>query len=381
VLYSDGEAVKLKPEKSDPQTVRGSGCTPITNADLNTAHIYAHSDNKNVIEEVVEAIRKKIIAEIPEIVLSVYKGNSHDKNNNKIQPKKQVRLPRTTLECDKAFKPISAIVSEIIDFSSDSQNTVGIGSHIKILQTIGKDGKFRQEWIEIQHTNKITVRWLFKREVQKYFPRAVNLCDTELPKFDALIEYNSRAAKSIKEKAHDVINAYVAHSIVIQDFAHTDIVPEIYIDPKKAKEFKNSLHPKYSDFNTFELDFAEELDKTRILWFRNPPGGCFEIPLLDEGGTNNFNSDFLVWTKSKIFAIDNKGDHLIAADANRKLFTLENRGNGPDLVIKLVTQSKWNNDRRKVNDDGYTVWYLKNGNIAQNYCANLKLCVENCLIY
>jgi type III restriction enzyme len=362
------------------RVLRQPGTRHFANASLNTAHIYVHTDSKNVIDEVVDEIRKKIIAEIPEVVLSVYKGKSHDRNNNKIQPKKQARLPRTTIECGKALKPISAIVSDIIDFSNFSDNAVGIGSHIKILQTIGKDNKLRQEWVEIKHTNKITARWLFKRELQKYFANAVNLCDTELPKFDALIEYNSIAAKSIREKAHDVIKAYVAYSIVIQDSVHTDVVPEIYIDPKEAEEFKNSLHPKYSDFNTFELDFAKELDKARKLWFRNPPRGCFEIPLLDEGGTNNFNPDFLVWTKSKIFAIDTKGDHLIVNDSSRKLFTLEKRGNGPDLVIKLVTQGKWNDDRRKINDDGYTVWYLKNGNISQNYCANLKLCVEDCLI-
>jgi type III restriction enzyme len=167
---------------------------------------------------------------------------------------------------------------------------------------------------------------------------------------------------------------------VVQDSAHTDIVPDIYIDPQKVEEFKNALHPKYSDFNTFELEFAKELDKTKKLWFRNPPRGCFEIPLLDEGGTNNFNPDFLVWTKCKIFTIDTKGDHLIATDASRKLFTLEKRGSGPALVIKLVTKGKWNDDRRKISDDGFTIWYLKNGNISQNHCANLKLCVEDCLL-
>jgi type III restriction enzyme len=135
----------------------------------------------------------------------------------------------------------------------------------KFFKKIGNDGKFKQEWVEIQHTNKITARWLFKRELQKYFANAVNLCDTELPKFDALIEYNSIAAESIMEKAHDVIKAYVAYSIVIQDSAHTDIVPDIYIDPQKVEEFKNALHPRYSDFNTFELEFVKELDKTKKL--------------------------------------------------------------------------------------------------------------------
>jgi type III restriction enzyme len=346
---------------------------------LNTAHVYVHTDSKNVIDEVVEEIHKKIITEIPEIELSVYKGKPHGKNNNIVKPKKEVSLPRTTIECGEALKPIKYIVDSILTFTNDTPDTVGNGSHIKLLQTIGNDGKFKKEWVETKHTNRITVRWLFKRELQRYFPNVVNLCDTELPKFDALIEYNSRAAESIIGKAHEVIKAYITYSVVIQDSAHTDIIPEIYIDPKKAKEFNYSLHPQYSDFNTPELKFAQELDKTKKLWFRNPPKGCFEIPLLDEGGTNHFNPDFIVWTKGALIAVDTKGEHLITSDSSRKLFALEKRGKGPTLKIKIVTQGEWN-DKNKINDDGYTIWFLKNGKITTTYCRNLKLCVENCLM-
>jgi type III restriction enzyme len=361
------------------RVLRQPGARHFQNAGLNTAHIYVHSDSKNVIDEAVEEIRKNIITEIPEIVLSVYKGKSHAKNSGKVQPKKEARLPRTTIESANALKPISSIVNDIIIFSDNMESTVGTGSRIKILQNIGTGENSKQEWVDTKHTNRITARWLFKREIQRFFSSAVNLCDTELPKFDVLIEYNSQAAGHIKAKALEVVKAYIEHSVVIQDAAHTDIVPEIYIDPKKAIEFKNSLHPKYSDFNTTELEFAEELDKTKKLWFRNPPHGLFEIPLLDEGGTNNFNPDFLVWTKGKIFALDTKGDHLIAGDASRKLFTLEKRGKGSDLIIKLVTKGEWNEGRSKTGDEGYTVWYVKNGMVARSYCRTLKECVENCL--
>lgn len=363
------------------RALRQPGARHFQNEDLNTAHIYVHSDSKNVIDEAVEDIRKNIIEEIPEIVLSVYKGKSHDKNSGKVQPKKEAYLPRTTIESDNAHKPIRDIVNGIIDFSTDPQgNTIGTGSQVKILQNIGTGKSSKPEWVETRHTNRITARWLFKREIQKFFLHAVNLCDTELPKFDALIEYNSSAAGNIIEKAHEVVKAYIEHSIVIQDAAHTDIVPEIYVDSKKAVEFKCSLHPKYSDFNMAELDFAKELDKTKKLWFRNPPHGLFDIPLLDAGGTNSFNPDFLVWTQGVIFAIDTKGDHLIAGDASRKLFFLEKRGKGSALIIKLVTQGEWNEtNKTKITDEGYSVWYLKNGKISVNHCGNLKLCVEDCL--
>jgi len=352
------------------------------NAMLNTAHIYVHTDSKNVIDEVVEEIQNKIITEIPEIILSFYKGKSQEKNNNKVQPRKEARLPRTGIESEKALNLINSVVNDMIDFSNDERNTIGTGSRIKLLQNIGSDMSNKQaemEWKETEHTNRITARWLFKRQIQKTYPNVVNLCNTELSKFDALIEYNSLAAINIIEKADEVIKKFIEYSIIIQDAAHTDIVPEIYIDPKKAKEFKYSLHPKYSDFNDFELVFAKELDKTKKLWLRNPPKGLFEIPLLDQGDTNYFNPDFLVWTKKTIFAIDTKGDHLIATDSSRKLFTLEKRDKGPDLKIKLVTKGEWNEDKRKIDDKGFTVWYVKNGKVTRNHCITLKQCVEDCL--
>jgi type III restriction enzyme len=364
------------------RVLRQPGAKHFQDPVLNTAHIYVHTDSKNVIDEAVEEIRNKIITEIPEIILSVYKGKSSEKNSNKVQPRKKVYLPRTGIESNNALNPINTVVHEMMDFSIDIKNTVGTGNRIKILQSIGSDianKSVEMEWKETEHTNRITARWLFKREIQSAFPNVVNLCDTELSKFDALVEYTSLAAESIREKANEVVRKYIEYSIVIQDAAHTDIVPEIYIDPKKAIEFKHSIHPKYSDFNNPELAFAKELDKTKKTWLRNPPRGLFEIPLLDLGDTNNFNPDFLVWTKGTIFAIDTKGDHLIANDSSRKLFTLEKRNKGPDLKIKLVTQGEWNSDKRKINDIGFTVWYVKNGAISRNHCKTLKQCVMDCL--
>jgi type III restriction enzyme len=212
------------------RVLRQPGSKHFHNAILNTAHIYVHTDTKNIIDEVVEEIQNKIVTEIPEIVLSIYKGKSNEKNNNKVQPKKEARLPRTGIESKNALNPINTIVDQIMDFSNDEKNTVRTGSRIKILQRIGADisnKSVQMEWKETEHTNRITARWLFKREIQKYFPNVVNLCNTELPKFDALIEYNSPAAISITEKANEVVKKYIEYSVVIQDAGHTDIVPDI----------------------------------------------------------------------------------------------------------------------------------------------------------
>ena len=54
----------------------------------------------------------------------------------------------------------------------------------------------------------------------------------------------------------------------------TTEVGEVLVGPK-CYEFNNSVHPRYSDFNNFELDFAKELDKVGYKWLRNPQSGFF----------------------------------------------------------------------------------------------------------
>lgn len=146
-------------------------------------------------------------------------------------------------------------------------------------------------------------------------------------------------------------------------------------------EFKNSVHPKYSDFNNFELDFAKELDKTGLVWMRNPKNGILKIKLLDGKGTDNFNPDFIVWTDKTIYALDTKGNHLIETDSGRKLFFLEKACDGKDLIIKLISEKKYNIHGQVIDQNGYTVWHLKQGQISPTTCSTIKdavnLCVTN----
>ena len=351
------------------------------NTDLNTAHVYVRADSKRVIDGAIEEIQAKLASETPEVTLTIFKGKSSDKSDSKLSPKKAMKLPLTTIDAANAMQPIRNIIERIPDFRNDSNNTIGTGSQIKVLQSIGEGINQKSEWVTTTHTNRITARWLFKRELQKYFPNVMNLCDTENDLFDALIEYYSKAADIIKEKAEDVVDAYIEHSIIVQDATNTFVVPDVYVDPKNKQTFDNALHGAYSDFNQFELEFALALDKSSKAktWFRNPKQGCFSIPLLDKGDTNNFNPDFIVWHSNKIVAIDTKGDHLINNDASRKLFYLEKYGKGADLFIILITRGEWSKEIKKVGPSGYTVWELKNGKIRGHHTLSIVDCVSLCL--
>lgn len=346
---------------------------------LNTAHFYIRTDEKKVFEEVLEEVKAKIAAETPEITLTVFTGKKGASNKLSTPPKKAKQLPEPSIDSSHAIDPIRKILQATQDYRKDDVNTVGKGGRIQVLQTIGKAGQETEEWVDVEHSNRVTARWVFVREVQKTYSKALNLCDIEDAKFDALIEYNSNAAEHIREAANKVVSAYIENSSVIQNFANPIDVPAVAVDPSNIVKFSNALHEGYSDLNSLEKEFATALDKSQRIWFRNPPRGLFEIPLLAKGGSKNFNPDFIVWGDKEVMAIDTKGDHLIVEDAGRKLFHLEKIGKGPDVTIKLVTRGKWDDKIQKNDNSGFTVWTLKNGKPHPHHAANVSEAVKVCL--
>jgi type III restriction enzyme len=106
---------------------------------------------------------------------------------------------------------------------------------------------------------------------------------------------------------------------------------------------------------------------------------------LDRGGTKKFFPDFLVWVDKKIIAIDTKGDHLITEDSGRKLFQIEQIGEGMSVLeIRLVTEGKWKvtntgETAKEGGSTGYTVWSLKNGKLHTEHCIDIAKAAQACL--
>lgn len=329
---------------------------------LNTAQFYIRTDQKTVFDQVLKEVQAKIGSETPEITLTIFTGGKGAASKLVIPPRKLKQLPELSIQAAAAMEPIKKILASVQDYRGSNPNTVGAGTRIQVLQDIGGGKAAQEEWVEVEHSNRVTARWIFVREVEKSYRRAINLCDIEDPKFDALVEFTSPAADQIRDAARKVVAAYIDNSNVIHNFAGAFEVPAISIDPATASTFTFAVHEKYSGLNGFERDFARALDKTQRVWFRNPPRGCFEIPLLTAGGSKNFNPDFIVWIGDQaIAAVDTKGDHLIVEDAGRKLLFVNRVGTGPDLTIRLVTQGKWNDRFEKMGREGYSVWSLRNG--------------------
>lgn len=345
---------------------------------LNMANFYIKTDEKDVFKSILEDVRRTLSIDIPEISISYHIGSSKNKEKPTEQPRHNVEVPDIAINSDRAMSEVKNAVDKMIDYTNDTKNTVGEGSTIRVITDIGSNNDGREVTTTTTHSNRVTVRWIFKRELQKLAKNAITICDISSPKFDALVEYSSNAATYVKEEAAKIAEIYRQNSVIMQNPADTVPVGEIIIG-EDSIGFKNSVHPQYSDFNDFELDFARELDKTGLIWMRNPKNGILKIKLLDGKGTDNFNPDFIVWKKNVIFALDTKGSHLIDTDSGRKLFFLEKACKGKDLIIKLVSEKKYNAQKQVIDQNGYTVWQLKQGQISPITCSTLKEAVDICV--
>lgn len=367
------------------RVLRQPGAEHYTAGVLNTAHFYIRTDEKGVFDSIITDVRQKLTSESPDIALIVSKSTRGGERPTRPALKHR-EVPIASINSSEAKAPIEAIVKLIPNYKGNGEDTVGTGGRIQVLQTIGKNADAKEEWVEFEHSNRVTARWIFLRELQKRHRKAAHLCDIEHPKFDVFVEYNSPAAALIREQADKVADAYIDHSVIVQNALDDPyVVDSVFVDEAKLVKYSYALHEGYSGMNDLEKAFAAALDKTKKIWCRNPSQGGYEIPLLDRGSTRTFNPDFLVWAGAKhVVAIDTKGDHLIVEDAGRKLFHIDAVSPGTVLSVRLVTEGHWtvsNGMPSKLKGkSGFTVWDLKQGKLHPNPCADARAAAKACLL-
>lgn len=372
------------------RTLRQPGAQHYADPILNTAHFYIRSDEKGVFEGILTELQHHLADEHPAIELTVRPTNQRA-GAFRASPSRQKWVPTTSINSGPARAPIARVVDELIDFSDGGSSTQGQGARMQVLQEIGARGNSTYEWVEVEHSNRVTVRSIFRRELQRLFPGGlrrnggpINQVDIEDPRFDALVEVNSPAAAHVRKLAASVVDAFVENSRLLQVESDPPYaVGPIALNPAKASTFSNALHPQYSGLNKLEEKVAQAIDKTQRVWCRNPEQSGYFIPLLDRGPTATFWPDFLVWVGQTVVAIDTKGPHLIAEDSGRKLFTIDSTGDKPKLVLRLISEGQGTvspgGQIGSHSGPGFTVWHWALGKVQTIHCPDAKSAVEAAL--
>ena len=326
---------------------------------LNTAHFYIRVDRKKVFTDVLSAVGTTLRSEAPQIRL--IEAMPAKAAPAELKPKKALTVPETAIDSSEAVEPIDAVMKKLNDYrSDDGSNTTSEGSRVTIKRKVGVSASGDPEWVAFEQTTMVRARWLFEREVRRSHAGALGVVDRSSPKLDALVGFGSPAAEHIADIADQIVNTYLDNVCITQRDDHPYTVSEQHVDLDNAVRFRNALHRAYDGLNPFEQQFAKALDKTGYAWARNIPRSGYGIPLITLGSTKNFYPDFLVWKDKSVFAIDTKGAHLLAEAAARKLLRIEAPSRSSAKVkVRLVSEGRWNQTAQQVDDEGYTVWGVK----------------------
>jgi len=350
---------------------------------LNTANFYVRVDTKGVFGEIVKEVSVRLAGELPEIQISAY----DPKQKNRpvpYAPKEAREVPHVVPDPSAALAPIDKVINDdLMDFRGDTTDNVrGTGAKALVQQRVGEGGDSDVEWVEREHSNAVSARWIFQTAVRRQFPLALQVTPSDHPKFDAMVEFSSPADTHIRKIANQVVQIYLENVVLKQNLHNPYVVGDIMADPATVGKFTNSLHEGYSGLNkTLELPFARELDKQRVPWCRNPSQSGYSIPLLSLGQSKAFFPDFLVWKGKHIFALDTKGEHILQSELGRKLLVIVPRSKAKVLLlVRLISEGTWDKTPQRTSGEGYTVWALGNDRALKPiHCPTLEVAVKTSL--
>lgn len=347
---------------------------------LNMAQFYIRVDRKGVFNELLDVVSAKLATDAPGIKL--VRSPPGKAKPELIAPRIDKTVFGTAYAPEEAVEPIQKLLDGMNDYrSDDGTNTKSKGSRAAVQRVVGVSAKPEFKWEEFEHTNMVSARWLFNREVRRQCSGALRLAPTDAKKFDAMVGFDSPAHQDIVQIAAEVVEAYTENVFLKQKRVDPYHVGAIFVRKDDWTTFKNAVHEGYSDLNPLEVSFATALDATGLTWCRNPSRSGYAIPLVSVGPTRNFYPDFLVWKGKDVFALDTTGGHLLAEKTGRKLLAISppKRGSGR-LLVRLISPGKWNPQVEQEDTIGYTVWGQKpDGKLRATYAESVEAAVQSAL--
>ncbi|TDO57352.1 type III restriction enzyme [Kribbella sp. VKM Ac-2571] len=340
------------------RVLRQPGATHYASQRLNTAHFYVRVDRNEVFNDVLKEVRRGLGGDAPAVrILTTAPGRERPVE---FPVKSQFYVPRAAVDNSDAAAAVEGELSAMSDYSFDLVNTSGVGNRRVVLERIGSADSEDADWEIFQQSNRVSARWIFRREVARRYNRAVTVMDTGHTKFDARVGVNSPAYSQIVDIAQKAVDTYLDYALIRQVGPNPYEVRSILARQTDIERFRNSIHDGYDGLNQLELDFAQALDGLDLPWCRNPSRLGYGLPLLSLGPTENFYPDFLLWSNKTVVCIDTKGEDRVQTDAARKLMSIAPHARSESrLRVALVSKGQWKPDGSPAGPDGITVWSLR----------------------
>jgi type III restriction enzyme len=135
---------------------------------------------------ILKSVRAKLGAEMPGVAIEGYVNASARKRSHLV-PKKHCAVPQIDIDSSAAKGPLNTSIQGIIDFRQNKAGTEGLGELQRAVQGIGDGSKGTLVVLDVPHANRVTARWLVRREMRMLHPEAVKPLEFD-GRFDALAE-------------------------------------------------------------------------------------------------------------------------------------------------------------------------------------------------
>ncbi|WP_456696295.1 hypothetical protein [Aeromicrobium sp. P5_D10] len=342
------------------RVLRQPGATHYAADRLNTAHFYVRVDRNESFAQVVDEVKRGLGGDAPEVrILTSPPGTEEPQS---LPSKKALTVPRTFINTVPTVDPVEKVIAKVHDYSQDTINTHGVGRRRTVQQAIGSSVAVDSEWADFEQSNRVSARWVFRREVARRYKPALMVMNTDTEKFDAKIGVGSSAYSSLADCAADAVGEYLRYAVIKQHKPKPYAVGSTLVRRGGMETFKNALHEGYDGLNDLERRFARAIDETGLPWARNRSQTGYKIPLVTQGQTVWFFPDFLIWVDDTVICVDTKGSHIVEGDARRKLLSIQPHKDVPtQVVVKFVTQGTWKTDGTADSKEGYSIWELGSG--------------------
>ena len=137
---------------------------------LNAANFYVRVDKKTIFADIVAEVDRRIGGELPEVQISSY----DPKKKNKpvpYTPKVRKEVPHVWRDPSAAKDPINNVIMKLVDFRHLADaNVQGKGARALVQVQIGTSKHPVWDWVEREHGNAVSARWIFQTAVRRAVP-------------------------------------------------------------------------------------------------------------------------------------------------------------------------------------------------------------------
>jgi len=331
--------------------------------DLNTAFFFINCPNE-ALDKIVDELKEE---------LRIYKGDDEPDDFEPFQIKEErralpkipvrskfedkLRVPKLQLEVPPGEPLLKIVKQKTIGFDDDDRSAPG-KALVNVVSV--KTGEVKQQSRDLFEDMRVRSGSFLQQEIRSHSRNCANSIHPKAfssEKLDKTACYGSKALEHYRQVAIDVVREYESRVELRKSVDPTEgeyVVGPYQPSGSVEREFDYSAHPKYDSksFNPDEAKMAKALDEfKKFVWVRNKARVDYGIPLPRKSGSSStFYPDFLWWVKDSVWAIDPTGAFLADEKIRNKLLHVPE-----PLKIALVTPGKYDENFKKIGDEGWTL--------------------------